>query len=626
MERIDDKKENDLRSSRPVQVRFFICFHKRKMIYLYKPGETKHECRVFQNGKREETRTMTEELYQVREIETLRDMTRTGANLYKEAPAFLIKTQKGGKYHEVTHKKLEKDMNALGTKLMELGLAGEKIAIIGENSYEWILSYFAVVNGVGTVVPLDKELSPEEIANLVGVAGCKGIFYSSSYEKYVKDLDIPVKLKFELYRNEDIPFDEMDMASLLFEGRKLLSRGDRRYLDAEVETDAARIMLFTSGTTGVPKAVMLCHRNLVSNIKNISKVVQIRQDDRTLSILPIHHTFESTVDIMTVLYQGGSVAFFEGLKHVTKNMVEAQASILVGVPLIFESIYAKLWKQAEKTKRVKALKAAIKLNRSLLRVGVDKRQKLFRDIYDNFGGRLRMIITGAAGIDPKVLRGFHDLGLEVAQGYGLTETAPIIAGTPDGEQKYKKTGSVGKVIPEGELQIVDANEEGIGEILYRGPNVMLGYHGMPEETAQVLEDGWFHTGDLGFMDPEGWLYITGRKKNVIVTKTGKNIYPEELEQLVGEIRYVEECMVYGLDGVETGDGTTVAVQVRPDYEAIKEVFPGGADDEDIYNLIKGIISEMNQKLPNYKRIRHVLIRDKEFIKTTTHKIKRQENL
>ncbi|MCQ4637349.1 AMP-binding protein [Anaerovorax odorimutans] len=569
---------------------------------------------------------MTEELYQVREIESLKDMIRTGADLYKEAPAFLIKTQKGGKYHEVTHRKLEKDMNALGSRLVDLGLSGERIAIIGENSYEWILSYFAVVNGVGTAVPLDKELSQKEIANLVSVAGCKAIFFSSSYEKYVKDLDIPVKLKFELYRNEDVPFDEMDMASLLFEGRKLLSRGDRRYLDAEVNPKEARIMLFTSGTTGVPKAVMLSHHNIVSNIMNVSRIVQIRPDDRTLSILPIHHTFESTVDIMTVLYQGGSIAFFEGLKHVTKNMIEARASILVGVPLIFESIYAKLWKQAEKTKRVKALKAAIKLNRSLQKLGVDKRQKLFRDIYDNFGGRLRMIITGAAGIDPKVLRGFHDLGLEVAQGYGLTETAPIIAGTPDGERKYKKTGSVGKVIPQGEVKIIDANEEGIGEIVYRGPNVMLGYYGMPEETAEVMEDGWFHTGDLGFMDPEGWLYITGRKKNVIVTKTGKNIYPEELEQLVGEIRYVQECMVYGLDGVETGDGTTVAVQVRPDYDAIKEAFPGGMDDEDVYKLIKGIISEMNQKLPNYKRIRHVVIRDTEFIKTTTHKIKRQDNL
>lgn len=571
--------------------------------------------------------TTADVLYQVPEIETLRDLIRRGAAEYKEKPAFLVKMEKGGKYYEIPYNKVQKDMNALGTKLIDLGLFDEKIAIIGENSYEWILAYFAIVNGVGTAVPLDKELNREEIANLVKTAGCKGILYSSSYAKKIEDLDIPIKLKFELYRNEDVPFDETDMDSLLYEGRKLLSRGDRRFLDAAIDPEAVRVMLFTSGTTGTPKAVMLCHRNLTSNIMNISKIVQIRPDDRTLSILPIHHTFESTVDIMTVLYQGGSVAFFEGLKYVTKNMMEAQASILVGVPLIFESIYSKLWKQAEKSRKTKALKAAVVVNRSLQKAGIDKRQKLFRAIYNNFGGRLRLIITGAAGIDPRVLRGFHDLGLEVAQGYGLTETAPIIAGTPDGEEKYRKTGSVGKVIPQGEVRIAEPDEEGIGEILYKGPNTMLGYYNMPEQTAEVLdEDGWFHTGDLGFMDPAGWLYITGRKKNVIVTKTGKNIYPEELEQMVNKLRFVNECMVYGLESMETGDGTIVAVQVRPDYEAIKESFSREMDKEDIYELIKKEIAENNQKMPNYKRIRHIVIRDEEFVKTTTHKIKRQANL
>lgn len=234
-----------------------------------------------------------------------------------------------------------------------------------------------------------------------------------------------------------------------------------------------------------------------------------------------------------------------------------------------------------------------------------------------------MIITGAAGIDPKVLRGFHDLGLEVAQGYGLTETAPIIAGTPDGEEKYRKAGSVGKVLPEGALRIAGANEDGIGEILYKGPNVMLGYYRLPEETAQVLdEDGWLHTGDMGFVDPDGWLYITGRKKNVIVTKTGKNIYPEELEQIINEVRYVQECVVYGLEGTEPGDGTAVAVQVRPNYAAIRELYPQGADKEDVYELIRNILSEINQSLPSYKRISHIVLRDEEFAKTTTHKIKR----
>lgn len=567
-----------------------------------------------------------EAIYHVREIKTIREMIYTDGELYQDAPAFLVKEEKGGSFHPVSHGKLAKDMDALGTRLMDLGLAGKRIAIIGENSYEWVLSYFAVINGVGTAVPLDKELTAAEISNLVKRADCRGILYSSSCEAKIQDLDIPVKLKFELYRNDQVSFSLYDMGSLLYEGRRLLSQGDRRFIDVHLDPENICVLLFTSGTMGVPKGVMLCQRNLVSNILNVSRIVQIRPDDRTLSILPIHHTFESTVDIMITLYQGGSIAFAEGLKHVTRNMEEAGVTILVGVPLIFESIYAKIWKQAEKTKRTRTLKAAIRVNGFLQRIGIDGSRKLFSDIYDSFGGKLRMLITGAAALDPAVLRGFRDLGLEVAQGYGLTETAPIISGTPDGEEKYHKAGSAGKVIPGGELRIEDPDEEGIGEILYRGPNVMCGYYDMPEETSAVLdEEGWFSTGDLGFLDSEGWLYITGRKKNVIVTKTGKNIYPEELEQLINQIPYVEECMVYGLEGPGQGDGTTVAVQVRPDLEAIREHFPGDPDSREIYQIIKNVISELNIKLPNYKRVRHVVLREQEFSKTTTHKIKRQEN-
>lgn len=570
--------------------------------------------------------TQFRENYEIREVANIEDMLRTGAELFKDKPAFLIKEVKGGDYMEISHNKLWKDVNALGTKLMDMGLSGQKVAIIGENSYEWILSYFAVVCGVGTVVPLDKELNEAEIKNLVEAAGCKCIFYSSSYEKKISELAVPIKLKFELYRNDDVPYAQNDMAELIHDGKRLMSLGDRRFLDAKIDPEAVNILLFTSGTTGVSKAVMLCHKNIVSNVMNISRMVKISQDDRTLSILPIHHTFESTVDIMTALFQGGSIAFFEGLKYVTKNLSEAQATILVGVPLVFESIYSKLWKQAEKMKKTGALKMAIKLNKTLQKLGIDKRKQLFQSVYSNFGGKLRMIITGAAAIDPTVLRGFHDLGFEVAQGYGLTETAPLVAGTPVGEEKYKKAGSVGTVIPEGEVKLVDVNEEGIGEIVYKGPNVMLGYYNMPEETAEVLKDGWFYTGDLGFIDSSGWIYITGRKKNVIVTKTGKNIYPEELEQIVNEVRYVEECLVYGLDSTEPGEGTTVAVQVRPDYEAIGEDFSQEMSKEEIYQLIKGMIAEINQKVSNYKRIRHVVVRDTEFVKTTTHKIKRQANV
>ncbi|MEG2324022.1 MAG: AMP-binding protein [Anaerovoracaceae bacterium] len=564
--------------------------------------------------------------YPVRQIYTIKELINTGAIEYKEKPAFLVKEEKGGPYREITHKKLKNDVDALGTKLIDMGLQGEKIAIIGENSYEWAVSYFAVVNGAGVVVPLDRELSKEEVYHLMKTADCKALIYSSLYEDYAKDAPADVKIKFEHYRNDYVPFDTLDMAQIINDGRRLISQGDRRFLDAQIDPEEVRILLFTSGTTGTPKAVMLCHRNIISNVLDITRIVKLKEDERSLSILPMHHTFESTINLMTMLYQGGSIAMFEGLKYVSKNLKEAQATVLVGVPLIFESIYNKLWKQAEKTNKARALRAAMNINGTLIKLGIDQRHRLFRIIYDSFGGKLRTLVTGAAAIDPKVIRGFHDLGLEVHQGYGLTETAPLLSGCPDGEMKYRKTGSSGPVVPSGELKIDDANDEGIGEILYKGPNVMLGYYKMPEETAAVMKDGWFCTGDLGFMDESGWLYITGRKKNVIVTKTGKNIYPEELELLINDFDYVEECMVYGLEGMDAGGGTQVAVQIRVSEEFVSKQLGKEHTKKQTYDLLKDCLSQINEKLPNYKRIRHLVVRDTDFIKTTTHKIKRMENI
>jgi long-chain acyl-CoA synthetase len=310
---------------------------------------------------------------------------------------------------------------------------------------------------------------------------------------------------------------------------------------------------------------------------------------------------------------------------VVKNLEEAKCSMLVGVPLIFESIYDKIWKQAAKTGKERALKLAIKANKGLKKLGIDKSRTIFKSVYASFGGNLRLLVTGAAAIDPNVVRGFQDLGFEVVMGYGLTETAPLLTGTPDFGNRYKKAGSVGPVVPGGEMDIIDKNEEGIGEIIYRGPNVMKGYYNMPDKTAEVLIDGWFHTGDLGFVDEEGWLYITGRKKNIIVTKTGKNIYPEEIEKYLMQIKYIEECMVYGMEP-EDGDDTVVSVQVRPNYEKIYEEYGENYDDDQVYDLIKKSIAEINQQIPNYKRVRNVTIRLQEFVKTTTKKIKRQQNI
>lgn len=564
------------------------------------------------------------------DISDIKDMLNKLAQKYGDKPAYLGKEKKGGPYVEISHKQLLDDVNALGTKLMEMGLQGSKIAVMGDSCYHWMVVYFATICGIGTIVPLDKELQPAEIENLVKTADCKAIFYTSSQAKKAATCSVPLKFTMEVYSEKENAQDPGTLAYLLQEGRKLLFEGNRSYPEISIDPEVMCSLLFTSGTTGNPKGVMLSHRNLASNIRNSSRLLTLRPDDRTLSVLPIHHTFESTLGNMLVLYQGGSIAFCEGLKYVTKNLEECKASILVGVPLIFESVYDKIWKQAKKSGKAAILKKLIGVRKGIKTAfGLDTAEVLMKSVKKPFGGRLRLLVTGAAGIDPNVFRGFLDLGFEVLQGYGLTETAPLLAGTPEYVDRYNKTGSCGPVIPEGELRILDPNEDGIGEILYRGPNVMMGYYNMPEETAEVLKDGWFYTGDLGFIDKQGWVYITGRKKNVIVTKTGKNIYPEEIEQYLAAIPYIKECMVYGLETDNEdgqGEGTLVAVQVIPDLEAVEEKLGRAPEGEETYILLKDAIAEVNRKLPSYKRVHNLTIRETEFVKTTTKKIRRQDNI
>lgn len=579
-----------------------------------------------------------EKYHEVRNVVSLKDMLDSSAELYAQRPAFLVKKEKGGDYCEINYAQVKNDVDALGTKLMTMGLKDAKIAIIGENCYEWIISYFAVVNGTGIVVPLDKELSRDEIYNLLKTADCKAIFYTKSYEEYFKDYDIEYKIEMKVYgdrtdlsrpltvnQNKSNNGSEILIwEDMVASGEKLVAAGHRTFIDAEIDPYVMKIILFTSGTTDSAKGVMLCHNNVVSNIMDTGKLVKITENDRTLSILPIHHTFESTMGMTLILYHGASAAFFEGLKYVTKNLAEAQATILIGVPLIFESIYDKIWKQVEKQGKENTLRKAIKVNNKLKTMGIDLSKKLFKSVHEKFGGKLRLIVTGAAAIDPNVSRGFMDLGFMVSQGYGLTECSPLVTGCPDFGNRYKKAGSAGICVPSGEIKIIDKDEDGIGEIIYKGPNVMLGYYNLPEKTNEILKDGWFYTGDLGFLDEDGWLYITGRKKNVIVTKTGKNIYPEEVEYYINRNKYIQESLVHGIIGVDNDD--MVSAQVRPNYDVIYEEFGESFGDEEVQSLIKRVISEINEKLPIYKRVRDFSVRKDEFIKTTTKKIKRHQNI
>lgn len=554
--------------------------------------------------------------YKIREIRDLKEMLNTSVDLFHNRVAYLVKHKKGEDYTEIRYSQVLEDVNALGTKLLDLGLKGSNIAIIGENSYEWSISYLAVVNGVGTAVPLDKELPVDELMNLIKTAGVKCIIYSNTYSHYFESSDIQSKINMNFSNT-----DQLSLSKLISEGKSLISNGSYAYMDIKIDPDEMKILLFTSGTTDTAKGVMLCHRNIVSDIMSTCRIVAVYPSDRLLSILPIHHTFECSLGILLPLYAGASVAFCEGLKYIPKNLAEAKTTILLGVPLIFESIYDKIWKQAEKSGKAKTLKKAVNFNDFMKKFGIDLSRKLFKDIHAKFGGKLRLLVSGAAGINPTVCKGFEDFGLAIVQGYGLTECSPLVTGTP---YTFRKAGTVGFAIPNVEIRLIDQNEDGIGEILCKGPNLMLGYYDDLERTDSVIKDGWFYTGDLGYLDEDGCLIITGRKKNVIVTKNGKNVYPEEVEFYLNRHDYIQESLVSGMIDNKTGE-TLVSAQVRPAYDIIYEEFGKDVPTERIYELLKNVIWEFNEKMPIYKRIRNFTIKNEEFIKTTTNKIKRHIN-
>ena len=581
----------------------------------------------------------------IRQIDSLKQMLTESAELFADRPAFWVKREKGQPYEAISYQLLKHDVESLGTMLIDMGLAGWRIAVMGQGCYEWIVSYLAVVCGAGIVVPVDKDLSAPEIENLMKTAECDTIFCTRGECEKLKRSDVIrnlIVMEFygdrtsaeELPQAVPVPLKREEMAGdseiycwreLLAEGEKRLREGSSSYTSREVDPEALTVILFTSGTTGNPKGVMLNHRNITSNIMDVCRIAHILESDKTLSILPIHHTYECTLGMLLVLYRGASTAFCEGLKYIVQNMKEAQNTVFIAVPLMLEMIYSRIWKQAEKQGKDKMLRKAIRINNRFKSIGIDMSRKLFSQVYKELGGKLRMVITGAAALSPNIYRGFEDLGITVLQGYGMTECTPLISGTPQSaKERYRKAGSVGVPVRAGEVRIVGRDENGIGEILFRGPNVMLGYYDMPEETAKALSpDGWLSTGDLGFEDKDGWIYLTGRKKNVIVTKTGENVYPEELEAYVNDSPYVSDSMVFTS---MRNNEETVGVQILPDMEFIQEVTGQIPDEDELYRMMKKVIGEINENLASYKRIRDVFVRKEDFTRTTTKKIRRQDNL
>ena len=567
---------------------------------------------------------MREPIHDFMKFTDLRDMLEKSGELYGDRPAYIFKTEEEGKFREITHKEFRDHVKALGTKFVNIGLKDKRVAVISENRYEWGIVYLAVVNGTGVIVPLDKSLPENEIESLIIRSEVEAIVYSEKYNDIMNKIKKEGNTKIKYFISMDLEKEENGIYSeheLIKQGKELLEKGNREFLDANIDPDKMAIMLFTSGTTAMSKAVMLSHKNICANIMDITSVLRIYDTDRFLSFLPLHHTFECTTGFLYPLSRGSSIAFCEGIRHIADNLKEYQASVMVSVPILFEAMYKKVMKTIEKKGKLKTVKKGIKISQFLLKFGIDVRKKLFKEIHDTLGGKIRIFVAGGAALDPEAEKGFNELGFTLYQGYGLTETSPVIAAEDD---KYQRLGSIGKAFPSLDVKIEDPNEEGIGELLVKGPSIMLGYYNNEEATKETItEDGWLHTGDLARIDKDGFIFISGRKKFVIVLKNGKNIYPEEIETLINKIEGVKESFVYGKP--EDDGDYKICAKIVYDEELVEEVF-GTKDEKELKEKIWQEVKKMNKTMPAYKYVREISITNKELIKTTTQKVKRFEEI
>jgi long-chain acyl-CoA synthetase len=583
------------------------------------------------------------EMKEIRPIVNLRQMLDTSVANWADRPAFREKPSHAEPYRVYTYAEAQKRVYATGTALMARGLAGAKISVIGDNSYAWSTAYLSVVCGVGVVVPIDKELQGHEIENLLVTAGVEAIFYPKKYAEMMSGIRAGGRTNITLWIRQDPEPGELDAAEtsvndLIREGAELLEGGERSYLDAQIDAERLGILIFTSGTTGTPKGVMLSHKNIATECMVATTVIGIVPSDIFFSFLPLHHTYEATCGLIIPLTQGASIAYCEGLRYIVDNLAEAHPTVFLGVPLIFENLYKKIWQNVRKQGKERLLRRVIAVNRVTRKIGIDLGNVFFKQIRSLFGGDMRLLICGGAAIDPAVIDGVKDFGIAAVQGYGLTESAPICALNPihDG-----KSNSAGYVVPGFNARIDNPDPQtGIGEIIIGGDAVMMGYYNDEASTAEVMEDGWFRSGDYGYIDDDNFVLITGRKKNVIITKTGKNVFPEELEYYLGRSNVIGETMVWEATS-DKGDDTIIAVTLRVDAEGLKEELGGadagagtgtgsdeasgaGAEQGRIDAVIHAEVDKVNADLPIYKRIRRIYLRDEDFIVTTSKKIKRFE--
>lgn len=603
---------------------------KRKILntmlkFFEEKGYKKEEIEEIEELAGEKEKKKKSKLHSFEKITDLKDMLAKTEKKFGDKPAFKYKTSEPGVFDVITYKEFISKVNALGTKLIDLGLKGKRIAIISENRYEWCLAYLATCCGTGVVVPLDKSLPANELESLIIRSGVEAIFYSNKYNEVMQAIksrrttDLRYYISMDLENMKDGIYSEHEFVE---QGKELIKKGNTKFLNATIDSDKMAFMLFTSGTTAMSKAVMLSHKNICSNLMDIATILKIDENDTLLSFLPLHHTFECTVGFLYVMYTGASIAYCEGIRHIASNIKEFEITAMISVPALYENIYKRVMKSIEKKEKLAEVEKIMKLSGMLSKVGIDLRKKMFKEIHESLGPKLRLMVNGGAALDYEVEKGFNELGFRIVQGYGLTETSPVIAAGTDFEQRI---GSVGKVLPSLKVKIVNKDETGTGEVIVKGPSVMLGYYQNEEANKEVFEKGWLHTGDLGHIDKKGFLFLAGRKKSVIVLKNGKNVYPEEIESIINRVDGIKESFIYGKPEDNNEDDLKLCAKVVYDKDLMKQIYNANTEEE-IKNALWLKIKEINKTMPPYKYIKELIVSEEELIKTTTLKIKRHEEL
>ncbi len=587
----------------------------------------------YEKMQRENLKQKRNSPYETTNYKTVKEFFLTSIKEYSTRPCILEKPDHKEPYKEFTYKDFGDDVLALGTAMIKLlNLKDKRIIIIGETQYDWYISYMATLCGVGIAVPVDRELPVNELENVVKRSRASAIIYSEKKAddiKKIKELVPEVEYYIEMKKDNELDGKDVGIKYLIDNGKRIILSGDNSFENIEIDPEEFKVLLFTSGTTSNSKGVMLCNKNLAENINAVNAYVKLYPTDRLFSVLPLHHTYESTIGFLLPIAQGCSVAVCEGLRYIVPNLQEAKPTAVLTVPLLVESIYKKINETIKKSHKEKLVNSMIHITNGLKAVGIDLKKKVFKEIYDNLGGNIRIIVSAAAPIDKKVGNWLEDIGIMFLQGYGLTETAPIAALTPE----YKPmVGSAGKAIVQAEIKVDNPNENGEGEIMIKSPTLMLGYYEDEKATKEAIEpDGFFHSGDVGYIDNEGYIYITGRSKNVIVTQNGKNIYPEEIEMLLDKIPEIKEVMVYG-KSPEGNDAKRkdekeliITARVIVDKEKVQELH-GDISDKEIYDIIWEQIKQVNKKLTSYKAVKALEFKEGEFEKTSTMKIKRYKEL